>query len=80
MLKPQSGGGSYEFRPVPCFSKLPPQSMFWSKNKKNRYTPIFLCKNGVRGGILFMDMFSWCSSVLSKKKRDVISFLTMFWL
>ena len=45
-------GGSNEY----------PQSMFWSKNKKNRYTPanpsFCLYKSGVQGGILFMDMFS----------------------
>ena len=35
-----------------------PQSMFWSKNKKNRYTPAYLsfdiydCKIGVQGGAL----------------------------
>ena len=40
-----------------------PQSMFWSKNKKNRYTPanpgftIYL-KRGVQGGIHCTDMFS----------------------
>ena len=38
-----------------------PQSMFWSKNKKNRYTPAFpalLYKSGGQGGIHFTDMFS----------------------
>ena len=29
MLEPPRGGGSNEY----------PQSMFWSKNRKNRYTP-----------------------------------------
>ena len=28
---PRRGGGSNEY----------PQSMFWSKNKKNRYTPVY---------------------------------------
>ena len=30
-LEPPRRGGSYEY----------PQSMFWSKNKKNRYTPTY---------------------------------------
>ena len=51
-LEPPRRGGSNEY----------PQSMFWSKNKKNRYTPaypnFFLYKSGVQGCILFMDMFS----------------------
>ena len=37
-----------------------PQSMFWVKNKENRYThvnPSFAYKIGVRGGMLFMDIF-----------------------
>ena len=37
------------------------QSMFWSKNKKNRYTPanpILLHKNGASGGFHCTDMFS----------------------
>ena len=43
-LEPPCRGGSNEY----------PQSMFWSKNKKNRYTttqqtPVFLYKNGVQG-------------------------------
>ena len=44
-------GGSNEY----------PQSMFWSKNKKNRYTPatpVLLFKSGVLGGIHCTDMFS----------------------
>ena len=32
----------------------PPQSMFWSKNKKSRYTPA----SEVQGGIYYTDMFS----------------------
>ena len=42
-LEPPCGGGSTEY----------PQPMFWSKNKKNRYTsvyPIFTIKSGVQGG------------------------------
>ena len=38
-----------------------PQSMFWSKNKKNRYIPaysVLLYKSGVYGGIHYTDMFS----------------------
>ena len=38
-----------------------PQSMFWSKNKKNKYTlctPVLLYKSGVQGGIHFTEMFS----------------------
>ena len=37
------------------------QSMFWSKNKKNRYTPdtpVLLYKSGVQGGKHYTDMFS----------------------
>ena len=50
-IEPPRRGGSNEY----------PQSMFWIKDNKNRYTPvnpIFLYKGGVQGGILFMDMFS----------------------
>ena len=43
MLEPPRRGGSNEY----------PQSMFWSKNKKNRYTPAFpsfaIYKLGLRG-------------------------------
>ena len=38
-----------------------PQSMFWSKNKKNSIplqTSVFLYKSGAQGDIFFMDMFS----------------------
>ena len=48
-------GGSNEY----------PQSLFWSKNKKNRtgiplHTPVLLYKSGVQGGgdIHYIDMFS----------------------
>ena len=50
-LEPPWRGGSNEY----------PQSMFWSKNKKNRYTlptPVLLYKSGVQGGIHYTDMFS----------------------
>ena len=50
-LEPPRRGGSKEY----------PQSMFWSKNKKNRYTPaypVLLYKSGVQGGIHYTDMFS----------------------
>ena len=50
-LEPPRRGGSNEY----------PQSMFWSKNKKNRYTtayPRFALKSGVQGCIHYMDMFS----------------------
>ena len=56
-LEPRRGG-SNEY----------PQSMFWSKNKKNRYTPVYLgippytpvllYKSGVQEGIHFTDMLS----------------------
>ena len=46
-FEPPRRGGSNEY----------PQSMFWSKNKKNRYTPA-LYKSGVQGGIHYTDMFS----------------------
>ena len=39
--------------------------MFWSKNKKNRYTPtnpILQYKSGVQGGIHFTEMFSLCTA------------------
>ena len=38
-----------------------PQSMFWIKNKNNRYTPVnprFVIYNRVYRGILFVDTFS----------------------
>ena len=40
-----------------------PQSMFWSKNMKNRSTPAYpsfaiIYKSGVLGGILYTDMLS----------------------
>ena len=51
-LEPPCQGGSNEY----------PQSMFWSKNKKNRYTPVYpsfaIHKSGVQGGIHYTDMFS----------------------
>ena len=48
-LEPPRRGGSNEY----------PQSMFWSKNKKNKYTPpVLLYKSGVQGGIHCTDMFS----------------------
>ena len=50
-LEPSHRGGSNEY----------PQSMFWGKNKKNRYswhTPVLLYKSGVQGGIHYTDMFS----------------------
>ena len=51
-LEPPRRGGSNEY----------PQSMFWSKNKKNRYTPPYpsftIIKVGYKGGIYFTDMFS----------------------
>ena len=37
-LEPPRRGGSNEY----------PQSMFWSKKKKNRYTPVLLYKSGVQ--------------------------------
>ena len=40
-----------------------PQSMFWSKNKKNRYTPVLLYKSGVQGG---MNMPKHLSMVVMK--------------
>ena len=51
-LEPPRRGDSNEY----------PQSMFWSKNKKNRYiplhTPVLLYKSGVQGGIHCTDVFS----------------------
>ena len=51
-LKLPRRGGSNEYS----------QSMFWSKNKKNRYTPAYpsfaIYKSGVQGGIHYTDMFS----------------------
>ena len=37
-------------------------TVFWTKNKKNRYTlhtPVLLYKRGVYGGINRTDVFSW---------------------
>ena len=51
-LEPPRRGGSNEY----------PQSMFWSKNNKNRYTPVYpsflLDKSGVQRGIHYTEMFS----------------------
>ena len=51
-LEPHRRGGSNEY----------PQSMFWSKIKKNRYTPAYpnfaFLKSGIHGGIHYTDMFS----------------------
>ena len=50
-LTMQYTGGSNEY----------PQSLFWSKNKKNRYTlhtPDLLYNSGVEEGIYNTDMFS----------------------
>ena len=48
-LEPPRQGSSNEY----------PQSMFWSKNKKNRYTPVLICKSGYKGvfiaRICFLD-------------------------
>ena len=52
-LEPPRRGNSNEY----------PQSMFWSKYKKNRYTPAypsFAIKSGVQGGIHYTDKFSRC--------------------
>ena len=63
-LEPPRRGGSNEY---PQSSRrggsneYPAQSLFWSKNKKNRYTPatpVLLYKSEVYGGIHFTDMFS----------------------
>ena len=48
-LEPPRRGGSNEYQ----------QSLFWRKNKKNRYTlhtPVLLYKSGVEGGIHHTDM------------------------
>ena len=46
-------GGSDEF----------PQSLFWNKNKKNKYIPanpsfLYIYKSGAEGDIFFKDIFS----------------------
>ena len=49
-LEPPRRGGSNEY----------PQSMFWSKNKKNRYTPAYpllLYKSGVQVGYIARTCF-----------------------
>ena len=49
-LEPPRRGGSHEH----------PQSIFWSKNKKNRYTPAYPSSaifSGVQGGIHYTDTF-----------------------
>ena len=64
MLEPPHRGGSNEY----------PQSMFWSKNKKNRYTPTYtsfaILKWGSRGytfhgHVLLMKM------ILHHDKSDI---------
>ena len=50
-LEPPRRGGSNEY----------PQTMFWSKNKKNRYTPAYpsftIQKWGIRGYTLYGHVF-----------------------
>ena len=46
-LEPPRRGGSNEY----------PQSMFWSKNTKNRYTPAYPSFKGGLRGIHYTDMF-----------------------
>ena len=59
-LEPPRCSGSNEY----------PQSLFWNKNKKNRYTlytPIFLYKSGIRGYTLHGHvnlMLRFCSFVI----------------
>ena len=52
-FEPPRRGGSNEY----------PRYMFWSKNKKQMHVhtpshPVSVYKIGVKGGILFMEMFS----------------------
>ena len=55
-LEPPRRGGSNEY----------PQSMFWGKNKKNRYTPAYpsftIEKWGIRGYTLYGNVFLMISS------------------
>ena len=61
-------GGSNEY----------PQSMFWSKNKKNVFTPVYpslVYKSGVEGGIHFPDgaiMIEMISSSLGRSKVTML--------
>ena len=51
------------------------QSMFWIKNKKKcmpLYTTVFKC--GVHGGMLFMNMFSWCLLWGNLAKSELVLF------
>ena len=63
-LEPPHRGGSNEY----------PQSMFWSKNKKNRYTPLnpsfSIIKWGSRGYILHGHVFVMVKFT-SFAKKDV---------
>ena len=62
-------GGSNEY----------PQSMFWSKNKKNRYTPAYpsfsISKWGSRGYTLHGHVFLMLP--LKKLGKDLMSFNTV---
>ena len=68
-LEPPRRGGSNEY----------PQSMFWSKNKKNRYTPAYpsfaILKWGLRGyslhGHVFLMLFYWLLTVHIATNRQV---------
>ena len=53
-LEPPRRGGSNEY----------PQFMFWSKNKKNRYTPFCYIKVGCKG-----DMFSKCQTKKEQSEK-----------
>ena len=58
-LEPPRRGGSNEY----------PQSMFWIKNKKNRYTPAYISFNiasGVYGVFLASHVCSFVFGLLSK--------------
>ena len=54
-LEPPRRGGSDEY----------PQSMFWSKNKKTRYTPAYPSKWGLRGYSLHGHVFLMKVPILS---------------
>ena len=55
--------------------------MFWSKNKKNRYSPAYPfllnIKVGLNGGIHYTDMFSCCYGIFVKIGGLICDILAM---
>ena len=69
-LEPPRRGDSNEY----------PQSMFWSKNKKNRYTlrtPVFYIKVGFKGVYITRTCFPDVNKAVNRKSNNNILCLIM---